>query len=648
MTQLESKQLLKVEKLFDAGKIDEALEILKKYNQFEKINSKQKEHILYLKGLMFFYQNKSKELIQLGNQMVLEGQKSSGKIQYFDGIFFLIIGMFLGDKFVEANKLIEKAEDLLKQISQLPIEFLIQRDSRIKILKGLMALNTNDINLAEKNIKQVMRLEKELKDTFELVWAYLLMTQIYIQVKNNYPLAIEYSKKAIYYANRIKFNQYWLGYCYIALGAANTLVCEYDKSLKYYMKSLRIFKQINNGFYIALIYDNIGLNYCDKGEYDLSLNYLQKSLILWERYSLQIGAILDSLIYVTLEKGDNKLAKLYFRQLEKRYEEKKDNYTKIIYIYNKAVILKTQSRIRDKVEAEKLFKEVIETKNIFLNYKIYAYIHLCDLLFQEFQINNSKDIIEEVNQNITKLLNIAEKSHSYKVFCETYILKANLALLDFNMTKARKYLSEAQKIAESNGIKRLAIKISYEHDKLIKQLDLWKGLKDSKLSISDRWRFAGLREQMDNVKKKGVSNVPELLDEIPVFLLIISEGGMPFFSHSFTDDKKFEEHLFGGFFSTINSYIYQTFSEGLDRASFGKYTLLLNSISPFLVFYVYEGQSYSAQYRLRNFINKIKSNQELWQNLEKFYKINREFNIKDIPLFERLITNIFIKKVKPS
>jgi hypothetical protein len=40
MTQLELKQLAKVEQLFDVGKLDETLEILNNWNQFERINSK--------------------------------------------------------------------------------------------------------------------------------------------------------------------------------------------------------------------------------------------------------------------------------------------------------------------------------------------------------------------------------------------------------------------------------------------------------------------------------------------------------------------------------------------------------------------------------------------------------------------------------
>ncbi|MFX1234258.1 MAG: hypothetical protein ACFFBY_06805, partial [Promethearchaeota archaeon] len=262
----------------------------------------------------------------------------------------------------------------------------------------------------------------------------------------------------------------------------------------------------------------------------------------------------------------------------------------------------------------------------------------------EYHINKSADVIHELNTYISRLLTIAEESHSYLIFCEVFILQAKLALLDFDLNAARRFLIQAQKIAESYGIKRLAIKISHEHDNLIKQIKFWENLKESNASLSERWELAGLNKQLENmVKKKGIE-AQELVDEEPVFLLIVSEGGVPYFSYSFITDKEFEDHLLGGFFTAINSFIHESFSEGLDRASFGKHTLLMDSISPFLMCYVYKGQSYLAQKRIKAFVHELKSTREMWVTFEKFYQSNRKIQISDIPSLEVLIKEIFIEK----
>jgi hypothetical protein len=254
------------------------------------------------------------------------------------------------------------------------------------------------------------------------------------------------------------------------------------------------------------------------------------------------------------------------------------------------------------------------------------------------------EVLNDLKKYITQLRKIAEQSHSYSIFCETFILQAKLDLINLDLKAARRYLTQAQKIAESYGIKRLAMKISHEHDKLLKLLSSWEKLNESEAPLSERWELAGLNEQIENMVKKRMIEVPELIDEEPVLLLIVSEGGTPLFSQSFIEDNIFEDHLFGGFFTTINSYINAKFSEGLDRASFGDYTLLMSSLPPFFTCYVYKGQSYSAQHRLNSFINELKGKKEVWQTLQDYYRTNREIQHADIPVLDSLINDIFIEK----
>ena len=62
---------------------------------------------------------------------------------------------------------------------------------------------------------------------------------------------------------------------------------------------------------------------------------------------------------------------------------------------------------------------------------IKAHIHLCDILLTEYRIDNNSEVLNELNYYISQVINIAEKQHSYLVFCETFILQAKLALIKF-------------------------------------------------------------------------------------------------------------------------------------------------------------------------------------------------------------------------
>jgi tetratricopeptide (TPR) repeat protein len=638
----ELDELTRAEQLFDDGELDQALELLDDWSLFEELNSEQKGHFQFLKGLLLSYQNKSKELLELGEQMLKQGQHNNEQLQKFDGLFFILLGLSLDNRFEEAHMKIKDAEAALELISNVSEKILFQRKVRMSIVKAWINNWIGNIDLAERYLEEPLGLEIERGITFEAVWANIIKAQILLLIKGNADLALKYTKKAMSLTKKIRFNHYWLGYCYVSFGVIHNLKCEYDLSFKRHMESLSVFKKINNNWYVANLLNNLGGMYYEKGDYNLALKYLEEGFSLWEPYHFNIEACLDTLIYVCLEIGDTERVQKYFKRLEKLYNTKKNPNLELLYLYNKALILKKSTRIRDRGKAEELFNQVIETENAYFEILINAYIHLCDLLLAEFRLNNNSEVLEELNNQIDNLLKIAEKNRSYSIFCNTFILQAKLALLNFDMKAARRFLTQAQKIAESYGITRLAMKISYEHDDLIKQSKMWENLKDSNLSFTERWKLAGMSEQLEKMVKKRINEVPEPSNEEPVFLLILSEGGIPFFSHPFVADKSFESHLFGGFLSTIDYFIKEIFSEGLDRAVFGDHTLVMKSIPPFFISYIFKGNSYYAIQKTDKFIEIIQNEEHIWNKLLKYLQANQSIQLHDMPKLDSLVKEIFV------
>ena len=397
---------------------------------------------------------------------------------------------------------------------------------------------------------------------------------------------------------------------------------------------------------------HIGSVYRNKGDLDKALSYMEKSLALYdetvEREAIGIpviNLILYDLFELSIAKGNFDHARLYYQQFD-LLPVKGIRHEFSLRLF-KAQLLKISKRVHNRSKAEKILKQLIDEEGIDIEYYYIASINLCDLLLFELGVTNDLEVLDELQSYITRLLDIAEKTGSYSILCETYLLQAKLSLLTFDIKKAQRFLTQAQQIAERFGLKLLSIKISNEHDELLKQLNMWENLKESSSSLKERMEFARLNEQVENMIQKRAVEVPELSDEEPVLLLIVSEGGRPIFSKLFVKEQAFEDHLFGGFFTAINSFINEKFSEGLDRATFGEHTLLMNSVSPFLICYVFKGQSYLAQQRIRYFIDKIQNDEDIWQNFKKFYQLNKEIQLKDIPSLEPLINEIFMDKIIP-
>ena len=134
----------------------------------------------------------------------------------------------------------------------------------------------------------------------------------------------------------------------------------------------------------------------------------------------------------------------------------------------------------------------------------------------------------------------------------------------------------------------------------------------------------------------------QLSDEKPVVILITTKGGVPLYSYVFADDWKLEDELFSGFLSSFDSISNEIFSEGLDRAKFGQYTLLMKSVENFSVCYLFKGQVFSASEKLTRYINRIQDSTSIWKTLNKSFTTSQVVELTDIPLMEPLLNDIFL------
>jgi hypothetical protein len=134
----------------------------------------------------------------------------------------------------------------------------------------------------------------------------------------------------------------------------------------------------------------------------------------------------------------------------------------------------------------------------------------------------------------------------------------------------------------------------------------------------------------------------ETSSEEPVVLLIMNEGGIPIFSHVFSEDWSFENDLISGFLSAINSFSGELFSEGLDRAKFGEHTIVMKPMQSFSVSYLFKGQSYKALKRIYNFIYQIQNTNEIWNEIDFSNRMSKITNMDRIPQLKTVIESIFI------
>ena len=673
------EELVRVEKLINQANLEEALEIIENFEKKETLTHEDQLATLLLKGRIYSYNDQYRDAVKIGEIAYKMSQKLGRLLESIDA---LVLRSYIGD-IDKALELILEAEKLLNSLTGKSTSDLSIQSANILSRKSWLYFYKMDLNTSLESNRQCLSLLKKRGNRFEIASNFLIGGYIYWNLLE-LDAAFNYAMKSLDIMEELNFHRgianssTLVSNIYLAkgdfnqalifckksfsikeisnrtklinlnlLGAINYQKGDIDKSLKYYNQARALAEEIHHPDQLALSLYQLGYVSRMKGEYDRGIELNETSLRIAENvnYPYVVCMSLVVLILIYLDKGSREQAEQYLVRLKKLSDQIQQKYIKQMYLLSKAIILKMSGRTSNRSEAEVLLRKIVEKHTYFYpEPQFQALINLCDLYLEDLKVSNNLEILEDINPVITQLLNLAEELHSYLYLAETKLLQAKLELIQMNIPKAKQLMAEAQRIAELHGLDLLARKISHEHDELLKKLPIWENLKKSEAPLTKRMKLSRLNEQMEYMKRNRIYEVPELSDEESVLLLIISEGGTPFFSHTFIEDYSFEDHLFGGFLSAINSFVGEMFSEGLDRVSFGEHTLIMNALSPFFVCYIFKGQSYSAQHKIKSFINKIQRDKDIWDTFEQFYQLNKEIQLKSIPSLEYLIKEIFIDK----
>jgi tetratricopeptide (TPR) repeat protein len=609
------KELERAQRLFDQGKEEEALQVINEFEKLEDIGPDDKHYYRFLKGTLFYYMGRFQESLRIAEQDYQESRNQNKSLFFIDSTFLKWLNLNMLGRVPEVWEDVVFCEKLLKFELKEP-------NSEVKLREGFIYFITGYFNILEQK----------------------------------YDKGIEHHKKSLGIFKNYEFPLVMIPHNLDGLGISYTAKGELDLALESFKKSLDLYKGSSIVTIIAKagIYQNIGEILFQKGALDQAIEYYEKSLKIYKQNTTTLAVYNMGLNYYKLVKVflyKNSLEEVkeclvrFYQYLEKNKISKNFHW----YRLSRALILRSSSRVRDRAEAEKILKELIKAHKITKS-KVtqrvpeefnWVLIDLCDFYLEELRLTNDLTIIDDIQPIVIKLLKQSQQTKSYTLQAQTYLLHGKISLLLMNMGDARRYLTQAQRIAEEHGLQLLAQEISTEHDKLLEQLDKWEDFKKSNAPISERMALASLDESLDLMQRRRAIKAPELTNEVPVLLLILAEGGILLFSYPFSDEIRVDDELFGGFLSAITMFSDEVFSEGLDRAMFGQYTVLMKNVADFSFCYVFKGQTYLAKKKLYNFTENFQKNTPMMQTLNKFNQTSQVIELNDFPFLEGFIKGIF-------
>ena len=443
------------------------------------------------------------------------------------------------------------------------------------------------------------------------------------------PLFVELSR-----SDEIAICQNNLGRVYQAKG-------ELDIALEYYEKSLAYFEEIDNKYEMGASYHNISSIYREKGDYMETATQLSKSLIIKEELGnpLEIAIALFGMVENYILSGSKDSAEHYLAKLEQLTGENKIIQQQ--YQFAKAQFLIMSGRVVHKAEAQKILTDIAESEILDHELTVEAMFKLFELLLFELQTSGNEEVLDEVKALSQKIISIAESQKSFSDLAEIYRLQSKLALLELDVKESQRLLSQAQIIAETKGLHRLAQSISYEFDSLLNDLTKWDDFIERNASITERYELAELESMMTAILERKGTQYDDIPEEDPMMLLILDEAGLCLYSKTFPSESFLQDQLIGGLLTSINAFMQEAFSlrGSIERIKHEENTLLLKNVDPYLFAYAFQGQSYSAKQKLETFIKNVQES-SLWDEVAKIRSTGRSDKVNEA--LNEAISNVFL------
>jgi tetratricopeptide (TPR) repeat protein len=500
------KELIKAERFIDEGKHDEALKLIKYFEERE-------EHTLYeivscnlLKCELLFQQGLYEKVVKLTQQTYKKSLDLGSNFLSFDTLLIMAEAFIYLYELEKAAEIIKQGEDILKKLSRELPKNNPQREASMAYIKGWFYERNHNFDLAAVHFERVLALREKIGATKEVSKSLSKLGWGIGASGGELDRALEYVNQGLIIAkeNNLK---YYIAEGFKDMASMYGLKGEVDRSILFLEQSLTIFKEFNNKNRMAVVLNNVGDGYRKKGELDRALECLEQSLALGNEMGnlKQTVGFYDFLIQILIEKGDLKQAQKRLLEEKKIKDKLKDRKLTIQYLLNKALILKFSSQARNRDKAEEILRLILEDEDTIYEFVILSLLHLCELLLIKLSNTGNLKVLDEIQDYVNQIMDAAKNSRSYWLLAETYLMQAKLKLIIFEFEETQQLLTQAAHVAEKYNQNLLAKQISEEQEELSKKLNNWEELKQSKAKIAARIELAGLEEQIRHLLKKRMS-----------------------------------------------------------------------------------------------------------------------------------------------
>jgi len=643
-----STELKEIEQMIIQSKYQESLKRLDNLLNRKELLEEEIIQAKILKARIFLDIQPFYEALENAKQAYEKSVKIGDTLLIFDSAIvytrsssYLGIGESASDKMKHAIEVLEKYKD------QESPDYL-KRKARI-LTFGISSRSEEYMD----KLDQAIDIFEQVGDDYQKAWHLFTKAYAFFEQGN-------YSKSENCYNQGLKIFTELGNIIGIVACTTNTAAVfiqrgELDEYLRYSLKALSYAEEIDSSYCLGGIYADLGFYYWQKGELETSLLYYKKSLEQIKRGKhfgyKHYPAVLFRINLVYLEQGkyeeiEQNLEKMEIVATIRSLQDAGDVNYPLMHIYRLAqsIYLKDLFFDDNQDEIERMLKEIVQEKLIYIEMNRMALFHLCDFYLRRLKQTNDLELLLPLKQTIDQLDELAERQKSSILLAETYMLKSHLALIELKIEEAKTMLEKAQRIADEKGITRLATLISNEYDHLLEQISSWESFTAKLPNIADRMELTHLEDMMNKLVKNRISFADVSHEnEDPSIFLIMDKTGHVVFSDNF-EDIPLENDLVEGIITTIHDFLEEKEPDKntSHRLQFRNFGIVLYHSEDMLLSYVFVGKSYSAVQKINKLITDFSTFSEIWGDLSTKLNSNQELSLSDRTRLSDYLESIFI------
>ncbi len=635
--------MIKGEVFLDVYEFEKSLEALNKSLLLnEKLNNMhQNAMIIKNIGDVYFYYGHLDVSMQ-NYETSLSIAEELGYRRILAIIYHMIAGIkFKEDKLKLALEYEEKSGELFKELND---EYNLAFNSQYLgfLYKGLGKL--------DKSLEHLIK----AKNYFEQIGHKARVINVLINILGLHKAKGDYDKalstlELYHKMNEEMGDEHCLGIAHRWYGLIYSEKGELDKALKHYQRSLKIFHKFKSLDTLGGLYYCLGDLYLKKDELDKSLEYhllaleFREKMQMGDKLSL-IALSLKSLVNLHLVLEENEESHNYLERLNILSSETDSIEIEHLFLLTKAIYLKHQRKTGTASESKKILFSIIGKKNLDHSISVEAILNLCELLLIELSTTEDMSLLIETKEYVSQLTEIASYNKLYPLLAETYLLQAQLSLIEIKIDEAKYHISNAQKLAEEKGLRRLAIIISNEYDLILDKLDQWNAFTKKLPTVSEKLELTHIEQMLNQMIKRRMIDTSYAVkeEEYPIMFLVLNTLGTVLFTEIF--DEQLEDQALEQFLEILQDIRLDDSTNIIHRNRFQEFTYLSKNIGSFLFSYIFEGKAYSGINKMNAFIDEVKDPSPIWDMLQNSENTGQPVSVLNRMAISQKVVATFSKK----